>query len=226
MSDVLIELKSQPGQGLGIGFDKDPKPPYCRVKALDDNGAAYQSGKVQIDDLLLTINGRNVQNIEPEQMVDVMARFKNDTTFILELRRSSFLKAPVNDSPRVSLRTPSPDEGASTSPGMRRPRRSGGPPALSDIQEGRPAEAGHLGVPGMTDKKRHSLTPESQRKTTAVDKLKISKSTSLDLANLSQWRKATGQPISLEYLVDGSELVDRLHNQETKVTPSTMKLLL
>ena len=232
MSDVLIEIKRSPGQPIGLRFKKAAKPPYCEVKEVVEGGAAIQSGKIHVGDLLLGINGKNLQHVEPEQLLETMQQYRNQTSLIFEMRRMTFLKPTMNgDTPEINVRTPSPDvvddsplSSSNASPNRspsasRRIRRSG--TALPDIQEGRLAEDGTLlglglGL-GLQDQKRLSLTPESSRKSPEIEKLKISKSTSLDLANLPQWRKSGSHSISLQYLIDGSETVDRLHNHVSEV---------
>ena len=221
MSDVLIEIKRSPGQPIGLRFKKAAKPPYCEVKEVVEGGAANQSGKIYVGDFLLGINGKNLQHVEPEQLLETMQQYRNQSSLIFEMRRMTFLKPTMNgDTPEINVRTPSPDvvdespqNSSNTSPNRspsapRKMRRSG--TALPDIQE-------DLLVIGNSDQKRLSLTPESSRKSPEIEKLKISKSTSLDLANLPQWRKSGSHSVSLQYLIDGSETVDRLHNHANEV---------
>lgn len=227
---MLVELKRTATQPFGIGFKKTTKPPYCQVSKLSDGGAAMQNGKIHVGDLLLGINGRNVQHVEPEQLKELMTQYKNDLTLILEVRRVNFgtteNQVIMNGgTPTINVGHVSPDlpdsvSSTSSSPGQspnaqRRGRRSGAPtPTLPDIEEGKPTE---LRVSASTDQKRHSFTSEVQRKSPEINRLKISKSSSLDLANLPQWRKSTSHMVNIQNLLDGSEMVDRLHNQEVKV---------
>ncbi len=219
MSDVLIELTRIPGQRFGIGFQKAAKPPYCLVNKLLEGGAALQSGKIQEGDYLLGINGKNLQHVDPEQLKEIMLQYRNDTKLIIEMRRTSCLKPNQNGStPSIQVLTSS-NTGSSVAPNRSplgtRSRRS--PNLLPDIKEGKPDESTGMLHVMRRPEHRQSLTPETHRKMPGLDKLKISKSTSLDLANLPQWRKAAGQSVSLEYLIDGTETTDRLHNHEMKV---------
>lgn len=230
MSDELIELKRQSGQSFGVGFEDTAKPPFCRVNKIVEGGAAQQNGKIRVGDLLLGINGKNLQHITTAQLKDVMVQYRNENTLIIEIRHAAL---PGHnqlglDAPSISIGRHSPEHGSrdggspNRSPlSARRPRtRKGG--VLTDIKEGKSVDIpGFLPVASRSDH-RSSLTPQTTRKMPEIEKLKISKSTSLDLANLPQWRKTAGQTIGLEYLIDGSEVVDQLHNHEMKVSHRNM----
>lgn len=64
----------------------------------------------------------------------------------------------------------------------------------------------------LPPEKRLSFTPEMTRKMP----MPLAVSKSLDLSNLPQWRQAS-KMVPLQNLLDGTELHDRLHNQEMKV---------
>lgn len=230
--DITVHLEKKPNQTLGIGFKKLPKPPYCQVFKLVPNGAASQSGKVNEGDLLLSIEGHNVQNLSPDEARDIIARYSTNTKLLLELRRSP-TEVPNGVVPSINVdmgspelcRSPefngSPGSSPDTSPQMngrhhprRRPGRSGliERGGLPGIQEGAMSNASTGLFP---PEKRHSLTPELTRKTHVLNPLKQTKS--LDLANLPQWRQATEQ-IAIQNLIEGTELHDRLHNQDLKVS--------
>ncbi len=224
--DELIELKRQSGQSFGIGFEDASKPPFCRVNKIVEGGAAQQNGRIRVGDLLLGINGKNLQHVTTAQLKDVMVQYRNENTIIIEIRHTTF-PAPDHLSvesvtPVINVGTHSPEHKSreQISPDLsplvaRRTRRTGS--MLSDIKEGKSIETPGSLLVGHRSDHRSSLTPQTTRKMPEIEKLKISKSTSLDLANLPQWRKSAGQAIALEYLIDGSEMVDQLHNQEIKV---------
>lgn len=237
--DITVRLEKQPNQSIGIGFKKLPKPPFCQVFKLVQNGAAFQSGKVSEGDMLLSVNGHNVTHLSPDGVRDILSRFSNNTELLLELRRPTS-EIPNGVVPAINCPTPtSPelpsmevingsDSSPETSPQISthnrspRTRRSGlhdrgvtfAKNALPGIQEGALSATPSPGLFPAVEKKRHSLTPELTRRTHIMNQLKSTKS--LDLANLPQWRQATEQ-ITVQNLIDGTELYDRLHNQELKV---------
>ena len=84
--DLTVNLKKDPGQSLGIGFKKLAKPPHCQVFKMVDNGVA--TGLIHKGDLLLSINGLNVQHLCPAEIGGVLERFNNNPSLVLEVRRS------------------------------------------------------------------------------------------------------------------------------------------
>ncbi len=225
MCDELIELKRQSGQPFGVGFEDVAMPPYCRVNDIVEGGAAQQNGRIRVGDLLLGINGKNLQHVTTAKLKDVMVKYRNENTLIIEIRHTT-LPAPDHlslDTPVINIDRQSPEnvskDGSSPnrSPlAARRIRKMGG--TLTDIKEGKSVDTPGYLLVGNRNEHRNSLTPQTTRKIREIEKLKICKSTSLDLANLPQWRKTAGQSVGLEYLINGSEMVDQLHNHELKVS--------
>ena len=84
--DITVNLSKVPGQPLGIGFKKLARPPHCQVFKMAEDGVA--SGLVHKGDLLLSINGLNVQHLNPAEIGSVFERYNNNPHLVLEVRRS------------------------------------------------------------------------------------------------------------------------------------------
>ena len=238
--DITITLYKAPGQTLGIGFKKMPQPPYCQVYKLVGDGAARQSGKVQEGDMLLCVNGHNVQHLTPDEVRKVLSRCAQETSILLELRRpymstqngnSGTLSPddipnghlPSNLSPQSpeipEVATVSPDN----SPLLSRTRRPPVYGGLPGIQESTSPTLNipHLS-PGLQDHhrtQRHSLTPQSRTPevTRRINQMSLKPAKSLDLANLPQWRQHSTPQVPLKNLITETEMHDRLHTQGIKV---------
>ena len=225
--DVTVLLEKQPNQTLGIGFKKLSRPPYCQISKLVP-GAATQSGKVCEGDVLLGVNGQNVQHLSPDEVREVLSRYSNDTRLLIELRRVSVDTVPNGVVPSINVGVTSPERkspdfnGSSESSPDASPRLSDRPrrrgrsgindsSMLPGIQEGNPPPGL---FPSHLQEKRHSLTPEPSRKTHVTNPMKTAKT--VELTSLPQWRQAMEQ-VPIQNLIDGHELHDRLHNQELKV---------
>lgn len=87
MSDFTIDLKKNLGESLGIGFRKLTNPPHCEVSRLVEDGVALKSGLIHEGDMLLGINGINVQHLSPSEVGGVLARNSTESVITLELRR-------------------------------------------------------------------------------------------------------------------------------------------
>lgn len=87
MTDITVNLKKSRGESLGIGFKKLTKPPHCEVSILVESGVAAASGSIKPGDLLLGVNGINVQHLTPSEVGGVLARHSTDPSITLELRR-------------------------------------------------------------------------------------------------------------------------------------------
>ena len=83
-----MSLTKKPGQSLGIGFKKLPRPPHCQVLKMLESGVADKSGLIHKGDLLLSINGLNVQHLCPSEIASVMERYNDKCNVSLEVRRS------------------------------------------------------------------------------------------------------------------------------------------
>ncbi len=266
MTDITVNLKKNRGDSLGIGFKKLPKPPHCEVSILVDSGVAAASGQIQPGDLLLGVNGINVQHLTPGEVGGVLARHSTDPTITLELRRQMNMNnltnavqtltnghptivvdshsppttpeysSPVpaapedvspSNSPSVSPSI-SPVMGRRRSPRLRRSNVMAGGGALPEIQEGVGESEGiprslSLSV-HQPPTHRHSLTPTLTPEAVLkpIDNIKratpLRGSKSLDLANLPQWRAGNAaQSITVQNLLDGHEMSDRLHTNRVKV---------
>ena len=241
--DLTVNLKKECEQSLGIGFKRLPRPPHCQVSALVENGVASMSGQIEIGDLLLNINGINVQHLSPGEVGAVLARHSADSTIALEVRRSSANRISnninssedvlpngypainvVSSSPEQALREggSSPEKNISPVPvGKRRTRRtnviSGGVGPLTEIPEAE--DTLHLPNCSPEISHRHSFTPEASRKTVEdVKKVSMRSSKSLDLSNLPQWRAgSSAQSVTIHNLLDDTEMTDRLHTKRIKV---------
>ena len=121
MTDLTISLKKNRGESLGIGFKKHPKPPHCEVSILVPNGVAAASGLVQQGDLLLSVNGINVQHLSPSEVGGVLARHSTDPTITLELRRdvANGLQNLTNGHPTIVVDSHSPPATPEGSPSPR-----------------------------------------------------------------------------------------------------------
>lgn len=240
--DISITLNKAPGQSLGIGFKKMPQPPYCQVYKLVSDGAARQSGKVQEGDMLLCVNGHNVQHLTPDEVRKVLSRCTQETSILFELRRpyiassthngnSAILSPddipnghlPSNSSPQSpeipDVATVSPDNSPSLGRRTRRPPVYGG---LPGIQE---STSPMLNIPHLSPQdhqrtQRHSLTPQSRTPevTRRINQMSLKPAKSLDLANLPQWRQHSTPQVPLRNLITETEMHDRLHTQGVKVS--------
>ena len=215
--DVTVELALRESQSLGIGFSQLESPPYCQVARLQEKGAARESGKIHEGDTLLTINGKDVRGLNPEEVREMLRSLPKSTGITLGLHRPTMNGGlAVENGHSIKLKPSSPE----TSPRMGRRRRAGVIAGLSDklpdIDEGSSLPTGCLHPP--QDKKRYSLTPESSRKQEQPHRMPIKAAKSLDLSNLPQWRQQAMQMVPLKNVQDGGELHDRLHNQQIKVS--------
>ena len=229
--DIPVLLNKAPGQSLGIGFKKMPQPPYCQVYKLVGEGAARESGKVLEGDMLLSINGRNVQHQTPDEVRKLLSGFTQDTTIFLELRRLISNSDLSNGHPS-SPRSPDIPEIVNISPEVSpnlegRRRRQ---PVLPGIEEA-PTKSdlntvsahhslGHNHTPPLQDHRgRYSLTPQSltPNATRRFHHLSLKPAKSLDLANLPQWRQHATPQVPLKNIITEAEMYDRLHTQGIKV---------
>ena len=88
MTDLTFQLTKKRGESLGIGFRKLTKPPHCEVNVLVENGVAATSGLIHPGDILLSVDGVNVQHLNPNEVGGVLARHSADSsTITLEVRR-------------------------------------------------------------------------------------------------------------------------------------------
>lgn len=229
-----MSLKKDAGQSLGVGFKKVSRPPHCQVSILVENGVAAQSGLVQKGDLLLSVNGINVQHLSPNEVVGVLARHSTDSTIMLELRREmqngnmNDINNELNSHPTIQIdRSESPTDihpGSESSPSppsnspTRPRRRNNNVGSLPEIEEDSPEKNNFL-VSNPTVTQRHSITPEPIRK--SLEELRraaLRSSKSLDLGNLPQWRTgSSAKSVPIHNLLDGSEMTDRLHTKSIKV---------
>lgn len=104
MTDITIELTKNRGDSLGIGFRKLKEPPHCEVSILVSNGVAAKSGLIQEGDLLLSVNGINVEDLSPPEVGGVLARHSADSTITLKIRRE------VTNGSTSDLDTPEDDD--------------------------------------------------------------------------------------------------------------------
>ena len=241
MEVVTVNLSKDHGQFLGIGFKKLLKPPFCQVSKLVEHGIAAKSGSVHEGDLLLSVNGINVQHLTPDEVRGVLSRYSGDPNIVLELNRLKTTensinggdKEPVvNGYPVINIEdhhsTNNQVDGSSSSQkrqkwGNRRERRvnimqPGNGSLLPDISEG-VADKNSLNVIDISEvTERHSLTPEMSRKPLEeFNRASLRTSKSLDLANLPQWRANAAPSITLHNLLDSTEMTDRLHTKGMKV---------
>ena len=241
--DISITLNKTPGQSLGIGFKKMPQPPYCQVYKLVSEGAARQSGKVQEGDMLLCVNGHNVQHLTPDEVRKVLSRCTQETSILFELRRpytsthngNSGTLSPDDipnghllsnssspQSPEIpEVATISPDNSPSLGGRTRRPPVYGGLPGIQESTSPM-LNLPHLS-PGLQDHhrtQRHSLTPQSRTPevTRRINQMSLKPAKSLDLANLPQWRQHSTPQVPLRNLIAETEMHDRLHTQGIKVS--------
>ena len=238
--DISITLNKAPGQSLGIGFKKMPQPPYCQVYKLVSDGAARQSGKVQEGDMLLCVNGHNVQHLTPDEVRKVLSRCTQDTSILFELRRpyipsthngnSAILSPddipnghlPSNSSPQSpeipDVATVSPDTSPSLGTRSRRPPVYGGLPGIQETTSPM-LNISHLAPQDHQRTQRHSLTPQSRTPEVArrINQMSLKPAKSLDLANLPQWRQHSTPQVPLRNLITETETHDRLHTQGVKV---------
>lgn len=87
MTEFTVDLTKNRGDSLGIGFRKLAEPPHCEVSILVSNGVAAKSGLVREGDLLLSVNGVNVEGLSPSEVGGVLARHSTDSTITLKIRR-------------------------------------------------------------------------------------------------------------------------------------------
>lgn len=125
MTDITVCLNKERGESLGIGFKKLSKPPHCEVSILVDHSVAAVSGQIQQGDLLLGVNGINVQHLSPTEVGGVLARHSTDPTITLDLRRpeanekmNNLTNALTNGHPTIVVQahSPPPDVPEQSSP--------------------------------------------------------------------------------------------------------------
>lgn len=246
--DVTVNLTKRPGQSLGIGFKKLPKPPHCQVTKMLENGVADKSGLLHKGDLLLSVNGLNVQHLSPSEVASVMEKYNDTNGVVLEVRRSysngntTNMNESVihNGHPVINVEPVSPDRispiDSSTSSSPEVPNI---PPAIKTqgTRERRTAMGMSKGLPQIDEAvppamqngalqpptsagHRHSLTPEAVRKPVEeLRKNQMRTCKSLDLANLPQWRTGGAvQSVTIHNLLDDHELTDRLYNKRINVS--------
>lgn len=180
------------------------------------DGAAASSGQVKEGDLLLSVNGQDVQLLSPDEVRKLLALQSSDHAITLGLRRPATngnqSNGPSGLAPDVVVQGSSPDS-SPTSGRRMKTRRTG-----AVTQEGKLPQISEYATPStfpnldLPPEKRLSFTPEMTRKMP----MPLAVSKSLDLSNLPQWRQAS-KMVPLQNLLDGTELHDRLHNQEMKV---------
>jgi len=224
--DVSVKLKLAKNQPLGIGFCQLERPPHCQVARLLETGAAKESGEIYEGGLLVGLNGKDVQHLSPEEVKELLMSLVGAPEITLELRRTAVngtqTGLKVVNGPSFGVTLPSPESSPGGHRRVQRPRRQGviaglgDHSRLSEIEEGRPMQPGSLN-PTPLDKKRFSLTPETTRKQPPAQKSHLRVAKSLDLSNLPQWRQQATQMVPLKNLQEGTELHDRLHNQQIKV---------
>lgn len=233
--DISVSLNKAPGQSLGIGFKKMPHPPFCQVYKLVTDGAARQSGMVHEGDMLLCVNGHSVQNQTPDEVRQVLSRFKNDSKVLLELRRPISSQngnnsmspddipnghSPMYSSPQSpeipEIANLSPETSPNISSRSRRKPISGPLPGIQETATHNSLMPQGFGA-NLQDQRaqRHSLTPDVTRK---IKQMSLKPAKSLDLANLPQWRQHATPQVPLKNLITETEMHDRLHTQGVKVS--------
>lgn len=231
MSDITVNLYKERGQSLGIGFSKLPHPPFCQVSILVANGVAAECGLISEGDLLLSVNGVNVQHLNPNEVGGVLARHSTDSTITLELRQQMIngnmnditnIEEPIpNGHPQIIVDPIPPPENINTTPTkvrhagrVRRTAESTLPEIKEDIDKDNNVSNSLDVQPQPVH--RHSLTPKPVED---MNRSSIRSSKSLDLANLPQWRAGTVAPqtVTLHNLLNGHEMSDRLHMNACKV---------
>ena len=241
--DVTVNLTKKPGQSLGIGFKKLPKPPHCQVTKMVENGVAVKSGLLHKGDVLLSVNGLNVQHLSPSEVATVIERHNDSCSVALEVRRS-LTNGNINDTPiqnghpvinieHVSPDIPLTDSSTSSSPDVTfappnrgiKTRRGmfNATKGLQQIDEASPPNMPNgLQLPHnqQSQSHRHSLTPEAVRKPVEeMRKNAMRTCKSLDLANLPQWRTGGAAPsIAIHNLLDDHEMSDRLYSKRVAVS--------
>ena len=179
-------------------------------------GAASSSSQVIEGDLLLSVNGQDVQSRSPDEVRKLLAAHSSDPFITLGLRRLTMNGNQSNGSahvpPELTVHSSTPE----TSPVAERKMKTRRTGAFSQTDK-LPKIHEHFTVPNFPNldlppEKRLSLTPEMTRRSPVP--LTVSKS--LDLSNLPQWRQAS-KMVPLQNLLDNTELHDRLHNQQLKV---------
>ena len=191
-------------------------PPCFQVAQLVQEGAAASSNQVNEGDLLLSVNGQDVQLLSPDEVRKLLAVHSSNRFITLGLRRPAMngnrSNGPGTLAPDLVIQGTSPESSPKPERKMKT-RRTG-----AVTQEGKLPRIGeyttHSSFPNMElpPEKRLSLTPEMPRRLP----MPLTASKSLDLSNLPQWRQAS-KMVPLQNLLDGTELHDRLHNQELKV---------
>ena len=209
-----MELTRKEKQPLGIFFRCLPEPPFCQVAKLHDTGAATASGEIHMGDILLNVNGHNVEHLKPEEVKDVLKSCVGETSIRLALRRTLTNGQPVSNGPSGSPEREGPAP-IKPHPSPSRTRRSGMALTLPGIDE-KESSGGGGGRPGPDPHHRLSLTPEIGRKSMVDRKsemLKLAPSKSVDFQILPQWRqRQTSEMVPIQNLLDGHEMSDRLHN--------------
>ncbi len=172
------------------------------------------TAQIQVEDVVISVNGNNVQESPPSEVRAMLAKIGPGVAVTLGLRRPAINGEMENGLvPMVQTQSPSPEP----SPSQRRRRPVRAPAVDGVLGHGLDniPESHSLDIPATADK-RHSLTPEMNRKTfTKPVPLKSSKS--LDLSSLPQWRRQSTQMVHLQNLIDETELTDRLHDRSREL---------
>lgn len=181
------------GDGIGLGFSETNR-------VADVQSTSPLAGKVLVGDVLVSINGENVQGVSVEEIRKCMWREGGDGQEVkLVVRRASITPVITVD-----------DEKPQQSPQQqRRLRRTGATEQMTK----QPPQVLQLRPTIESLGKRHSVSPEvSPREAHNRKMIPMQPSKTIDFGELPQWRKKP--VITLQNYCTGEQTVDKLHQGE------------
>ena len=214
-----VRIYKNPGESLGFIFNKKSKQ-QNKVYSIQEGSALDRSKEVIRDDIIVSINNRDVRKFSSSQLIDMISTLEDDTEVLLGIER------PLSNG--TSSRTPSisidiaddntsmlsQEEGKKPTrlrrQGIVLPKDESIMPKIAESEEH--SKTVHLQQKDLMPlNKRLSLTPETRHR----GLIPLHPSKSLDLGALPTWRNKSF--VSLQNYWTGEQQTDRLFTQGNQV---------
>lgn len=214
-----VRVYKNPGESLGFIFNKKAKQ-QNKVYSIQEGSALDRSKQVIRDDIIVSINNRDVRKFSSSQLIDMISTLEDDTEVTLGIERplsngtsrTPSISIDIADEQNTSLS--SQEEGRKPTRSRRQgivlPKDDSIMPKIAESEEhSKTVHLQHKDL--MPLNKRLSLTPETRHR--GVVTLQPSKS--LDLGALPTWRNKSF--VSLQNYWTREQQTDRLFTQGNQV---------
>jgi hypothetical protein len=201
-----------------LGFNKNSEK-QNKVYAILEGTALQRSKQVAPGDLVVQINGEDVQNYNSSQLIDLISTLQDDTVVTLQVLHNKPTTNGSDMSPTIVI-----DSVPSVEVSKPRGRLRKMPVVPSSSKDSLPkineTEEMNKSTVHLQPKESHlvskrlSLTPETKHRQVAP----LQPSKSLDLGALPNWRSKKGTGfVGLQNYWTNEQFTDRLHTQPNQI---------